>query len=82
MLVGGCSVGNAWLTPTTAPDGMREIVLIVPSGAEWEAIVRGALAPLLEAANFEPFGSYTADDTAKEFLDTIGATLAGWEEVP
>jgi hypothetical protein len=71
----------AWLTPDNAPDGTREIILTVPNGDEWEAIVRGALVPLCFPDAFEQRGSYTPDETAAIFWAAIIITFQ-WLEVP
>jgi len=72
---------NRWLTPEDDPAGTREIILVVPNGEEWEALVRGALAPLMYAYNFEQSGSYTPEETAAIFQAAVEATFA-WIEVP
>jgi len=71
---------NRWLTPDTAPPTYQRIkILWVPGGEEWEAIVRGALAPLFDAANFEQFGSFTPEETAEKFRIITGQTMA-WQD--
>lgn len=72
---------QAWLTPDSAPNGTRTIALTIPRGDEWEAIVRGALAPLLVPGNYEQFGSYTPEETAAEFQDAFQETMQ-WEDCP
>jgi len=54
--------------------------LTIPQGPEWEAIVRGALLPLCDPANFELAGSYSPEDTAAIFSDQILTTLEEWAE--
>lgn len=71
-------MSNAWLTPDDAPDGTRELVLTVPSGDEWEALARGALALLLLAANYEQHGAISPDDCAAYFADALLTTFAAW----
>jgi hypothetical protein len=70
-----------WLTPDNAPDGTRVIALTVPKGDEWEAIVRGALVPLIVPWSFEEHGSFTPEETAAIFQDAIQETL-DWEDCP
>jgi hypothetical protein len=67
-----------WLTPDNAPSGTFCIELFLPMGEEWEAIVRGALAPLFDPDNFEQFGSVSADDSAAYFRDSTLDTLELW----
>lgn len=73
-------MSNQWLTPDGAPTGVRHLVLTLPSGDEWEALARGGLALLLLAENFEPFGSYSPEDTAQEFAATLSVTFEDWIE--
>jgi microcystin-dependent protein len=68
----------AWLTPDNAPGGDRCLRLVIPSGDEWEAIIRGALAPLLRSENFEYYGSYLPEETAQVFRDYAGQWMQ-WE---
>lgn len=70
-----------WLTPDTAPDGTREIILTVPSGDEWEAIARGALASLLFPSSYEEHGAFTPEETAAVFEAAFVATMQ-WEDAP
>jgi len=72
---------NRWLTPNNPPDGTREIILVVPYGEEWEAIIRGALAPLMYSHNFQESGSYSPEETAAIFQAAIEETFQ-WLEVP
>lgn len=72
---------NQWLTPEDAPDGTRVIALTVPAGDEWEAIVRGALAPLMFPYNYEQHGSYTPEETAAIMQEAMQETFM-WEECP
>lgn len=69
---------NAWLTPNNDPTGTRCIRIEVPAGDEWEAIFRGALVPLTFASNFEEYGAWSADDTAKQFLNAL-EQIFKWE---
>jgi microcystin-dependent protein len=59
----------AWLTPDAAPTGDLCVRLVIPQGEEWEAIVRGALSPLLRSENFEYYGAYLPEETAEVFRD-------------
>lgn len=68
----------AWLTPDDAPDGLKCIRLLVPSGEEWETIIRGALVPLFDSVNFEQYGSYTPEETAEVFLSCMAQWMK-WE---
>jgi len=70
---------NKWLTPDQVPNGTKCIKLIVPNGDEWEAIVRGALAPLLVPANFEEHGGFTPEETAEVFADALAQSFS-WDE--
>jgi len=65
----------AWLTPEDQPDGECCIRLIIPNGDEWETIVRGALAALGEAENFEQFGTLTPEETAQIFREALLSTF-------
>jgi hypothetical protein len=71
----------AWLTPDDTPSGTREIILVVPNGEVWEAIVRGALAPLMCSESFEQYGAYTPEQTALIFQAALEETFK-WVEVP
>jgi len=76
-------MGNwQWLTPDALPSGTRCILLYVPEGDDWEAIVRGALAPLFDPASFEQYGSITPDQTAEQFQDHMMDTFIDWETCP
>lgn len=58
------------------------IALTIPTGPEWEALVRGALAELLAVENWEESpGGYTADQTIDEFAGPLLDTMA-WEDCP
>lgn len=70
-----------WLTPDSSPEGTRDIKITVPTGMEWEAIVRGALASLFNPANFEQFGQITPEDTAQIFMEA-GFQWLIWEDCP
>jgi hypothetical protein len=73
---------SSWrfLTPGEAPSGSVEVTLILPSGAEWEALARGALALLLLPENFEQADAadYTPEDAAYEFTQWLLDTFQGW----
>lgn len=70
---------RAFLTPDEAPGGTKEVTLTVPDGWEWEALARGALALLLNEANFEQHGSYTPAQTAEAFIDALFTTFSAWD---
>jgi microcystin-dependent protein len=53
---------RAFLTPDNPPDGYKCFRLIVPSGDEWEALARGALASLLDFVNWEQWGNVPIED--------------------
>jgi len=74
-------VVNAWLTPTETANGQITIALTVPSGEEWETIVRGALAALGEVENFELYGAVTPEEAAQTFRDALVITFQ-WEPCP
>lgn len=59
---------HAWLTPEETPDGVTCWRFYIPSGEEWEAIARGAIAPLCLIDNWEAFGSVTPEEAANYFL--------------
>ena len=69
-----------FLTPEDAPDGTVEITITVPSGEEWEALARGALALLVDDANFEQSSgtAETVEDSAYYFLLAISKTFEDW----
>jgi hypothetical protein len=51
-----------------APDGTRTIALEIPTGEEWEAILRGAFAELMLSYNWEEReGGQTADQCVEAF---------------
>lgn len=64
-----------WLTPNSDPGTTRQIILVVPADDEFEAIVRGALLPLLDADNFEQYGDLTPDETVAILLPAVLDTL-------
>ena len=72
---------RGFLTPQDTPEGSTEVTLFLPSGIEWEALARGALALLLTAHNFEQAigSSITPEDAADEFTDYILYTFEQWE---
>jgi microcystin-dependent protein len=53
---------RAFLTPDDPPDGYKCFRLVVPSGDEWEALARGALASLLDFVNWEQWGDVPIED--------------------
>lgn len=67
---------RAWLTPNIPPCGIRHIDLVIPRGYQWEAIARGAFAPLLNEANFESAGAITPEEAAQAFRDTMLLTMS------
>jgi len=70
-----------WLTPDEAPTGSVCILLIIPEGEQFAELVRGALAPLLSADNFEPFGTLTPEETAAYFEEFMRETW-DWQSCP
>jgi microcystin-dependent protein len=66
---------NAYLTPDEEPDGYKCFRLFVPSGMEWEALVRGALASLLDFTKWQAFGSVSVEDTLAYFNEAIFQTF-------
>lgn len=71
----------AWLTPDAPPDGEITIALTIPHGDEWETMVRGALAALGEADNYQTFGSVKPEECAQLFRDALITTFQ-WDECP
>lgn len=69
---------RAWLTPDDTPEGTVDITLTIPSGIEWEAIVRGLLLILIDSANYQEFGSYSPEDAAAEYLTGVSNLLENW----
>jgi hypothetical protein len=69
-----------WLTPDADPGTTRQIILIVPESDEFEAIIRGALLPLLDPDNFEQYGTLTPEETVSVLMPVILDTLQ-WVEV-
>lgn len=69
---------RAWLTPNDSPEGTVDITLTIPTGIEWEAIVRGMLLLLLDSNNFQEFGSFSPEDTAAEYLAGVSSLLENW----
>lgn len=69
---------RAWLTPDDPPSGVVYISLAVPRGEDFEAMVRGALVPLTDPANFELFGALTPEQTAGYF-QSIQYQWWSWE---
>jgi len=70
-----------FLTPVNEPDGSVEVTLILPAGAEWEALARGALALLLSEGNYEqhPDSDITPEEAAYRFVEYLLYTFQGWE---
>lgn len=68
------------MTPSEAPEGTAERVIVVPSGVQWEALARGALTLLLFAQSYEQrLGSaYDPEAAAYEFEAPLLATFQGW----
>lgn len=71
---------NQWITPVDPPTGVIVIALAVPEGDDWGAIVRGALSPLFDPANFQQITGLTPEETADYFTDALLASLAAYEE--
>jgi microcystin-dependent protein len=69
---------RSWLTPETLPDGFDCRAMFIPTGRDWEAILRGALLLLCDSYNFEALpGHLTADQTAGVFEDVFSAWING-----
>ena len=66
----------AWLTPEDAPTGTVNIMLTVPAGEEWEAILRGALAPLFDSESYEFYGAITPEEAAEYFRANMLQNMA------
>lgn len=64
-----------WITPDSIPPNTRDILLIVPDDEQCEAIVRGALAELLNPANYEQISGITPEETVDLFAGPILDTL-------
>lgn len=64
-----------WLTPDDSPVTTRAILLIVPESEAFEAMIRGALLPLLDPDNFEQFGTLTPQETVDILMPAILETL-------
>lgn len=69
---------RAWLTPENAPTSPVCWRVFSPGGEEFEAILRGALAPLSDPENYEQYGAVTPEETAQAFLEATAITY-GWE---
>jgi len=67
-----------FLTPDAMPDGTDRICISVPSGEEWGALARGALAALFDCRNFEQYGSVTPEEAAQAFVD-VSLDMMRWE---
>lgn len=72
-------MSSRWIVPAAAPSGTRSLVLTVPDGDDWEALARGALALLLDPANYEQSGTITPDAAAEYWLSPLLATFQDWE---
>jgi microcystin-dependent protein len=57
----------AWLTPDLPPTEDICRVLVLPSDANWLAVLSGAIIELTNPANFEQFGSASPEDCATVF---------------
>lgn len=73
---------RGWLTPDAAPSGYEYRCFLLPVGApddmaQWEAILRGALLPLINPANFEQLEGITSDDTALVFETVFSFFVEG-----
>jgi microcystin-dependent protein len=60
-----------YLTPDTASSTTQCWTLVFPTGADWSAIVSGALLTIGQAYNFEQFGTATPEETATVFRDML-----------
>jgi hypothetical protein len=60
-----------WLTPNSIPASNTRRVLLLPDSPEWRAAFRGALLMLSDAANWEQFGTLTAEETADKWLEVF-----------
>lgn len=70
------SKSAAFLCPTSAPTGADCVKLVLPAGEEWGALVRGALALLLDPDNFEEGDdSLSALECAQILAEFIGGTF-------
>ena len=73
---------RGWLTPQDDPTGTITIALTIPEGEEWEAIIRGALVPLFDSANYEESGVWTPEETASLMEQIMIASFNLWEPCP
>lgn len=65
----------AWVTPVDAPGDPICIRVTCPSGAEYEAALRGAILSLTEAVNWENVNGQDVDVVAGAFFDAYEVTL-------
>jgi len=66
---------RAFLTPDTAPTSPVCWRVFSPGGEEFEAALRGAIAPLSDPENWEQYGAVTPDEAAQAFLEATALTF-------
>jgi len=61
----------AWLTKSALPSSNREYIISLPDDELWQADFFGAITPLVEAENWEQYGTLSPDEMADYWRDLL-----------
>lgn len=61
----------AWLTKSALPNSLAEYVITLPTDELWQADFFGAIAPLVDAVNWEQHETLTPDEMADKWAEIL-----------
>jgi microcystin-dependent protein len=61
----------AWLTKSALPSSLAEYVITLPTDELWQADFFGAIAPLVDAINWEQHEALTPDEMADKWAEVL-----------
>lgn len=61
----------AWLTKSALPNSLAEYVITLPTDELWQADFFGAIAPLVDAVNWEKHETLTPDEMADKWAEIL-----------
>jgi hypothetical protein len=72
---------RGYLTPESLPATLKRRVLDIPTDPDFLAAFNGALLPLMDPANWQPFGAITPEQAAAKASEIIFAMWSGETDV-
>jgi len=70
------TTSNRYNTPDSVPSGTVCVRIEIPDDAEFQAIFRGALLPLVDSDSYTQAGSLTPEETAAAFEALLSQWMA------